>query len=326
MSLSTLSPSIIQPLQYVTRHPASSRVPPPQASYAPLEPALRLFLSRNQLRSLPRELFHLHNLTVLSLRENNLDVIPPSICTLRNLVDLSLGGNRLQWLPFELLDLLEPQGRLKFLRLFPNPLFDFDNTVSLDLEEQQAGRLLESAKELDQGWPTRISISERQLMMNVEWYPRYLVSAPVTFHNIDGSLHRLSPPSMISSNPESSRRLPITLQRAYQSPNPSERTRVPSLAELALRRCSDSPSLEQLGDYLPSDYPTSLSRMLRHAANLKATGGQRCTICSREFILPRTEWMEWWDCEQSMTSGYNQSTGSRVPLLRRGCSWKCVPH
>jgi hypothetical protein len=34
-------------------------------------------------------------------------------------------------------------------------------------------------------------------------------------------------------------------------------------------------------------------------------GGQPCSVCQREYVIPRTEWMEWWDftpCENGMPS------------------------
>ncbi|KAG0207331.1 hypothetical protein BGX28_001381 [Mortierella sp. GBA30] len=56
---------------------------------------LKLFLSCNRFTTIPMDVFALHNLSVLSLRNNNIQVIPPEIGLLHNLVELSLGGNLL---------------------------------------------------------------------------------------------------------------------------------------------------------------------------------------------------------------------------------------
>jgi len=89
--------------------------------YAPFTPSLQLFLSRNSLRSLPRELWNLQTLTVLSLRNNALTEIPSAIANLRNLKELNVAGNRLRWLPWELLGLVASRGPLQRLTVLPNP-------------------------------------------------------------------------------------------------------------------------------------------------------------------------------------------------------------
>jgi hypothetical protein len=68
-------------------------------------------------------------------------------------------------------------------------------------------------------------------------------------------------------------------------------------------------------------------------------GDRKCTICSRPFIIPRTEWIEWWEISKSVAGAVVASAASplgrmenmrdafekKVPLMRRGCSWLCVP-
>ena len=75
------------------------------------------------------------------------------------------------------------------------------------------------------------------------------------------------------------------------------------------------------------------------AAEKKESGGSKCTICARSFIIPRTEWIEWWEIAKvleinstaSAASPLRQMENERdvlesmVPLMRRGCSWLCVP-
>lgn len=87
---------------------------------------LKLYLGGNALYSLPRELFFVTNLTVLSLRNNELEAIPPAICLLENLTELSLGGNRLTTLPGEIF-LLK---KLKNLLVTPNPFMKMEEVHS----------------------------------------------------------------------------------------------------------------------------------------------------------------------------------------------------
>lgn len=65
----------------------------------------------------------LQNLTVLSIRNNKLTELSPSIANLHNLVELNVAGNRLRWLPYEMLRLVGPTGKLKRFSVLPNPLF-----------------------------------------------------------------------------------------------------------------------------------------------------------------------------------------------------------
>ncbi|KAI9846731.1 MAG: hypothetical protein M1838_001160 [Thelocarpon superellum] len=129
LRLATLSTSTIRPLRYMTKHPKIDHLPPSQESYTPLVPSIRLFLSGNLLHSVPGEIFNIHNLTVLSLRNNQLTELPSGIARLTNLVELNVGGNKLSWLPYELLGLVRPHGRLRTLSIYPNPLLEVDGIL-----------------------------------------------------------------------------------------------------------------------------------------------------------------------------------------------------
>jgi hypothetical protein len=98
---------------------------------------VQLYLMRNAIRMLPRELFALDCLVVLSLRtfaiqskscyradqsnvmflgQNKLTSLPPAICKLSRLRELNIANNRLSYLPAEIQDLC-----LDSLHLYPNP-------------------------------------------------------------------------------------------------------------------------------------------------------------------------------------------------------------
>ncbi|CAO3570503.1 unnamed protein product [Mortierella alpina] len=94
---------------------------------------LKLFLSCNRFSTIPMDVFTLHNLSVLSLRNNSIEVIPPEIGLLHNLVELSLGGNQLKVLPSQI-SLLP---KLQILTVHPNPLLEPPGTaLTLTTAEQ----------------------------------------------------------------------------------------------------------------------------------------------------------------------------------------------
>ncbi|KXN86604.1 p53-induced protein with a death domain [Leucoagaricus sp. SymC.cos] len=81
-----------------------------------MKDGIHLVLSNNLITKLPRTLWDLERLTVLSLRGNQLTVLPSEICHLRNLEDLNIANNKLQYVPSELLSM-----SLRVLNLHPNP-------------------------------------------------------------------------------------------------------------------------------------------------------------------------------------------------------------
>ncbi|XP_073506795.1 leucine-rich repeat-containing protein 10 [Phyllobates terribilis] len=62
---------------------------------------IKLYLSDNNLSSLPPELELLQNLQILALDFNNFRVLPPVVCNLKQLSILYLGNNRIRDLPQE---------------------------------------------------------------------------------------------------------------------------------------------------------------------------------------------------------------------------------
>ncbi|EIN09397.1 hypothetical protein PUNSTDRAFT_142973 [Punctularia strigosozonata HHB-11173 SS5] len=82
----------------------------------PDQQQIRLFLPHNSITMLPKELFELRNLTVLSLHHNSLIKLPPEIAKLVNLRDLNISYNKLEYLPSELLGM-----QLALLNVVSNP-------------------------------------------------------------------------------------------------------------------------------------------------------------------------------------------------------------
>jgi hypothetical protein len=104
---------------------------------------------------------------------------------------------------------------------------------------------------------------------------------------------------------------------------------VPSLRELALKACGRSPHLGNFLEPDDSQCPELVLRLLNRAKEISENGGRYCSVCFRTFVIPRTQWIEWWDCtpfENGLESA--RKSGQRLhplPFLRLGCSWKCVP-
>ncbi|KAF7299560.1 hypothetical protein HMN09_00961200 [Mycena chlorophos] len=81
---------------------------------------ITLFLASNHISTVPRELFQLEKLTLLSLRNNALQYLHPDIRFLRNLHTLTVANNQLKYLPAELNQL----SCLEHLHVFPNPFLE----------------------------------------------------------------------------------------------------------------------------------------------------------------------------------------------------------
>lgn len=273
----------LRPLRYHTRMvPKQGK----ENDYQSLTPALRLYLSNNLLDEVPGEVFHLKNLEVLSLRSNNLTELLPSIGELNELKELNLGCNQLKFLPWELLSLLH--ANLQTCMIYPNPFI----------------------RPVPSTWkhaPIRISESSE---------PCQVASTRIAFLDITGASFRHWPPAP-SSLPEN---WPEPQEDdEYLGPKPEERTKTPSLLELALRACKMSPQLSQLPFLIPDDCPEHLTQLLQKTWNLKEAGGKSCSVCGNDYIIPRTEWIEWWYCMPNRVS-----EGSRTILWPwTGCQCLC---
>ena len=275
--------------------------------FEPLTPSLCLYLSNNALDDVPGEVYHLENLDVLSLRSNNITEILPSISKLVNLREANFGSNQLKWLPWEFIGLLHTT---RHCVLGPNPFLSPIPAIS-----------------------TASNCLGRDC-------PGHCASTHTAFLDITGKSERDYPPA------------PTSIQTYMAEPSDNvetlrppleEWTKTPSLAELAIRACYNTPYLSQLPFLLPDDCPVHLRELLESTWKLKEAGGQRCSLCGNEYIIPRTEWVEWWCSDpdlgfpepnlgflepdlgipHSLIPGRPGPECVLVPFLRRGCSWQC---
>lgn len=310
LMLESIPGTLLHLLRHLTKHPKVDSIPPSQEAYDSLEPELRLYLSKNLLTTVPGEIFDLQNLKVLSLRHNKLKEVPEAIRKLAHLEELNIAGNDLQTVPWEILELVKT-GKLRRLTVHPNPFIGFNHA-------NVAGRVFEdSGKDhpLMKLWNPA-----RHLTPPEPSQPVHIADGPVTFFNIDGGPTRL--PSKLRDSSL------LTDCTSLAAPD-RDASRAPSLLEISLQGCSRSPQLQQVKTILNEEGAENGSRLLKLAEEINDAGGRRCSVCSRDYILARTEWVEWWDCvphENGLTRPRDRKKKLKpMPFLRRGCSWKCVP-
>lgn len=95
---------------------------PAEGAYRSWDPKLIVHLGENKLCRLTPSLFSLRFLTFLSLRKNGIKELPQLIGQLRALKTLDLSHNELTCLPFEVLRLHKPYGKLHGLYTYNNPM------------------------------------------------------------------------------------------------------------------------------------------------------------------------------------------------------------
>lgn len=270
--------------------------------------------------TLPRELFELKDLRVLSLRNNKITSIPCSIRDLAALQVLNLSVNRLTHLPWELLALLQ-KGELKHFTPRPNPFPSIEeaNIVEWhrqsnedqkdDNEDDDEDDDSEEDEERPQNQP--IFTEYEGAPPDDAWTAIHVATGQTTLYDMDGNP---------IDNSSSSR--PIKAQQT--SP-----TNAPSLRELSLRALWKLPGLDFVTDEEKLEFPSLVIPLIDLAQGVRADGGWYCSVCQREFVSRRAEWMEWWDCtphENGMKRP--RSSGEKLrplPFKRYGCSWACVP-
>ncbi|PQE31802.1 leucine Rich Repeat family protein [Rutstroemia sp. NJR-2017a WRK4] len=366
-----LSRLALEDLSSATIIPLKGFIKPVLSEYTNLEPSLKIILSSNLLTRLPAELFNLDRLVFLSLRNNRLRELPPAIGKLKNLEDLNISQNKLGYLPYEILDLfLAERSSLFDLQLHPNPFYmpiarpETPNeaphftvplkrrrgsarhtSVSATPLPPTAGGLIQTRDGLPQtafpaawSWahttdnqPSDKCLLIRQFRTEVRFLDAFgrRVKGPVF----------PSDPSWVGTG--RGVKLPVADPDDIPIP-PREEPLVQSLVEIALKACSRHPELQQLNSYLDHP-PPQIPSLLQRAENFHHSGSTFCTICDREYIIPRTEWIEWWEINESSIRERAEASGvasaasplrrvenerdameKLVPLIRRGCSWLCT--
>lgn len=302
----TLPPGLLRPLQHLTKLPSVNQAPVCEDVFTSLQPFLSIYLPNNSLSALHNDLFELSNLKVLSLRNNKLTEIPSTIRRLTALQVMNLSVNRLTYLPWELLRLMQ-QGELKHLTVRPNAF--------LPIEEAQIAEWHHSTNNKKEAENEEATSGPLQLKdedpLSEGWAPIHVATGPTVYLNMEGNSTGESP-------------YPNKLMSTAATVNDA-----PSLREVALRAVGKLPYLEQATDEELAEYPALIVPLLRQAREVRIAGGQPCSVCQREYVIPRTKWMEWWDftpCENGMKMPRCPGEKLRpLPFQRFGCSLSCVP-
>lgn len=280
---------LLSPLQAFTKIPPIHEPPASQEAYESLEPHLRIFLSNNILTSIPSELFNLSTLSVLSVRQNRLTEIPAAIGKLANLSELNVGGNQLEVLAWEILEMMEPhKGNLVKFCPFPNPFRRFHEREMIHPASIRRRKGYIPGKVVRIRSPT-----------GTESIAKQVAKSSVTLFDRSGMTHRL---------PANMRAKTAVAGTADASNALLGAARTQSLVELSLRATTKLPYFSDLARELTAASTTSpaesghslappenLTRFLTLASNVVEAGGQHCPTCGKAFIIPRAEWIEWWD-------------------------------
>ncbi|KAJ5748839.1 uncharacterized protein N7511_010535, partial [Penicillium nucicola] len=300
--LKTIPSGLLRPLQHLTKLPSVREAPVSENVFTSLQPFLRIFLPNNSLSTLHNDLFELSNLKVLSLRNNKLTELPSTIRRLTALQVLNLSVNRLTYLPWELLKLMQ-EGELKHLTVRPNSFLPIEEAQIAEWHHSAKNKRTEETDEEYLSSQLKFNYDESSTSSEPLWNSIHVATGPTTFLNMEGN------PLMGS-----------TIRHSNVAP---------SLREISLRAVSQLPYLEQATDEELAEYPALLVPLLRQAREVRAAGGQPCSICEREFVIPRAEWLEWWDitpCENGMKLPRHSGEKLRpLPFRRLGCSLSCVP-
>ncbi|CAG8291145.1 unnamed protein product [Penicillium olsonii] len=297
--LQTLPPGLLKPLKHFTKLPPVGEAPVSEDVFTSLKPSLSLYLPNNSLSTLPSDIYELSNLKVLSLRNNKLTEIPLAICRLTGLQVLNASVNELTYLPWELICMIF-RGELKHVTVRPNPFPTIDERHIQWNSDKKRKKAWEGPMEFQPGQD-----------VDYGYYPIHVGSGPITFLDKEGK------PVRVVSRREAS----LQVESPLNEP--------PSLRELALRAVTKLPYLEETTDEELAEYPPPLVPLLRKARQVRIAGGQMCSVCDREYVIPRTEWTEWWDITPSENGTKTPRVAGQklrpLPFRRYGCRQACVP-
>lgn len=349
LGLGHISSETLKPLHQLIRQSHSTLTEPPsEDEFVALTPSIKLFLSRNQLRTLPSELFRLDNVVVLSLRGNELQELPHSIARLGKLNELNIAGNNIRWLPWELKRFLEGQREHNQVIVRPNPLIEptkidgpsplsgmpvdaNDNDEDLSRRRDTREYLEELRKPYLERGPLDIR-AEMELRLKLGRLPRiqymkeassaerevhlgrevliYLASSSIQWFGVDGA------PLRNVGQDQSS--YAATLNPFAGAPETAASSFAPSLFELAFRSVQKACNLQELVPEIPPTVRVAFEALARGVD----FGNPACSTCGRAFIVARAEWIEYWHHGPPLQTELRQE--NILPFMRRVCSWRCA--
>ena len=234
----------------------------------------------------------------LYLSNNAITTFPSELLNLTNLSVLSLRHNKLTKLPPALAKL----PRLVDINIAGNELKNLPHEM-LDLYKRPEFQMTAMPNPFSQPqsvFPPNPDFEKSLFTTDLLFFVRH---KPTYFH-ADGSNANDAAPWRLSS-------------------------RVPSLLELALRKCKDLPDLVDIEkECTTGGGPSTLAGPLAMAQEVTKYGDLECTVCGRSFVLPRVQWLEWYtvpnEWRRTHTSFSAKVLSRTIPFLRQGCSWSCV--
>ncbi|KAF2204565.1 hypothetical protein GQ43DRAFT_146858 [Delitschia confertaspora ATCC 74209] len=304
--------------------------------FRPFHARLTVNLNNNFLHVLSPQLFTVQFITHLSLRGNHIEELPPQIGNFKHLESLDLCNNQLKCLPYDVLRLLSPTGKLESLNLVGNPVLekfpvnDFTtahakaqlviNAVHQPLHNIPAELLQASPKNTVLQWYLKYW-EENQDCTKQTWYVGF---TPPSYFSETGRLLPGSP-APATDNPDNFDVVVKNSLGTFGAPErwfepPTGRSTVRSLFSTALKTALSHMTPgeidEAIGEYGASpDLAASLTNARQHVSS-GYRQLRKCHVCGNEYAVARAEWIEFWSCA---------NPGDFTPYQSRVCSWECVP-
>ena len=146
----------------------------------------------------------------------------------------------------------------------------------------------------------------------------YIASSSIRYFDVDGSPCRSTTTSLLSTD-ETYHAVMDPLPTTAPLPSTSP---TPSLYELSLRKLQRNFTAHDFAPF-QNVLPATLTASINHAfAAVESGGNETCSVCGRQFVVARAEWMEFWFHGFPAQEGLTLET--LVPFLRRVCAWGCV--
>ncbi|KAF9499657.1 hypothetical protein BDN71DRAFT_1441820 [Pleurotus eryngii] len=284
---------------------------------------IQLFLSRNQIQTLPRQLFQVEKLTVLIIRANSLTSIPPEISKLANLRELNIANNKIRYLPSEILLLSLAQ-----LHVHPNPFLPIPASLAPPISKRPFSRsrslwgtraLMES-RETERVYTKIVSGVSRKL-------PRVIPLQEICLRHVFSPCRQLPSNSPPISVLQARYHLPLLEPDIWSTPSSKVRLRTPlpdhleSLFEAISPGCTyGEECIHQDPD--PAMVPTPEEDDARITGVGTCPSPHHLSPGSRStpslFIHHAEERFTWEDTVAGIL------VGGSVPIRWRGCQWGCL--
>ena len=156
--------------------------------------------------------------------------------------------------------------------------------------------------------------------------PIRLGMTAITYFDNKGALMPNSPLAPSSLPEHQSILAPVKFEYKASMPSIADsvagRSGAPSLKEACLRVCVRNTGFKDIDKIVPADAPQAIWNAIGWAKRTKEDYIKQCSVCWRQYVMPRAEWVEYWHCEPDSLLCTTENIA--VPVLRRVCSWGCA--